>query len=349
MKLLKNMAYELYENYLTLKTKVLDIVEGTPAVILIGENHSDAYHPRIEARIIEKCKPKFVLFEGVDSSEEAQKALEKWIYGKGPNLYHEYMEMSLKDVGKKYNLDLELLFERYGNRADLLDKSSGDPTPNEGRMAKLIKKLSKSYTITPDLLDKPLGNLTPEERVIPQLIILRVALFNAIYGTQNKVETSQPTDLEKLAKIKNHLDIAWQYNLELPVYKAIRKVDATPAGCDVDRSNVSIGVENLRNYLKKFMDFSMSPERESTMASSIKRYAEKTARPVVAIVGKNHLRRDSKLLEELEKSEVKYRAIKLPDIEKSLANDLLYSISQLPSYFITHPYLILHSCLISSE
>lgn len=295
MKLLKDMAYELYENYLVLKTKVLDIVEGMPAVILIGEKHSDAYHPRIEARIIEEYKSEFVLLEGFDSSAEAQKILAECITNS--SLYRRYLKMSLKDIGKRYGIDLGALLKPYSSAANLLDK--------------------------------PLCDLKPEERFDAEMYILEaiveISVKACAFEIQNKVETSWLTDLKKLEMIEKDINAIWQYKDKLPVFEAIRKVGATAVGCDVDLSKAPrLNPMSSTDHLNELHNFAMSLERESTMARSIKKYAEKTARPVVAIVGKKHLRRNSKLLEELEKSELKYRAIKLPGIEKSDVNDLLF-------------------------
>lgn len=285
------------------KTWILDRVKGKPEVIIIGERHANEYHQKIEARLIKMYKSEFIFSEGVDTSEKTKNELND--FKKFHNLFRDYiLKIPLKDIAIKYGLDVEALFRSYSNETHLLYKPLGELTSEE-----IVDIRMNIFLIKLDLLK----DLDMSENI--QSILER---------SKSNIEKVQ-----RIEKIEGVINTIWQYKDRLPVFEAVYDVGATILGYDVDFSKAPRLNNNAKNpaeYGKKFDEFAKNSRRGYIMARSIEKYIGKTKKPIIAIVGQEHLEEGSKLLEMLDEIGInQYRVIELPGREKPEKN-LLYRL-----------------------
>jgi len=60
---LKDLLYSSILDLILLYNKILDKLNGRSDVIIVGEIYLDPYHAKIQAKLIEHYKPKYVLLE----------------------------------------------------------------------------------------------------------------------------------------------------------------------------------------------------------------------------------------------------------------------------------------------
>jgi hypothetical protein len=278
-------------------------------LILIGEDHTDNKHPEEEAKLIETFAPEFVLFEGFDDwgPEKTQRFIEAYKIATLKELAN-LVHISPEDMG--INQDTIHILKRKIQEEHQAYTSIYEAKGREGKILSErelkndLKRIPNSYT---GLLNVPLYQLP----------------MDALSGLKEIIidSTTDETDLEtkkqvldvisKLERISSADQANSIDSSHVPIYRAIAKINGQIVGCDIDKAGLDYKAkEKQENFDQKLARIEENRERRETqMADIAQTYIRKrkTDAPLIEIVGKNHLKKDSHLIRRLNAAGINYK------------------------------------------
>ena len=315
----------------TLTDIINNTLHGSPDVIIMGEIHTDEGHGTDQAYMIKKHRPEYVMSEGFGglNPEDTKKSIDR------------YKTVTLSDVSRVSGIDIEQMGIGKGTLQAIREKVTQniEDTLNFYRTElsdKEAKKLGKENAKRDGIVPRNYKQLvnTPFYEFLPEVLdIVRVQVSDKM-----DAETYQDNFalFRKLGSIREYLltfEIESEGNKwenirgKNRVYHAIAQSGTKLAGCDIQKELPELNMENPFEYIVALSDYiaEKNPIREQEMGQRIAQFVRQrqTISPVVAIVGRNHIREDSGIYSVLEKAGINYRVIK----QKSFDNDNLKSIT----------------------
>ncbi|MEM7818070.1 MAG: hypothetical protein QXP52_01110, partial [Candidatus Aenigmatarchaeota archaeon] len=218
----KEFCEKLYEAYIKFSEAIRAALDKNTEVIVVGENHTDPLHGKLEKYICEKWKPNCVLLEGpkdkdndrnkiIEKYEEIQRFFEEFkiinFFKKVKNYIGEDQknckketEEFLKEFNKKYNTKLSPnsipFVDLYGDFENLINFNR--------ELEKYL--LEEKYKHVDDLkkvgllkLINEYSNSEEHQKILP--IYVKLPLFEYIKKNKVKVEHIDSKEL-----IKKHLN-----------------------------------------------------------------------------------------------------------------------------------------------
>jgi len=285
--------------YQRFKRTLQDTFQGRPDVIIYGENHTDDAHKTEQEDAIRHYRPEYVLMERLNNEDPEQT--------KGYNDL--YSHVTLREVAAKSDMSLEDLGITEALAKDIRDDTEAEP----------------SRGIVPDTYDE----------------LIDTPVFEYNYSTVNKIREAVMQRSQEVAEqdielgkaifqtgsyVRKLMTINPRERAAERVYRAGAQVGARFVGCDTDKSELprmntdDIDPEDREEYAKRMNEYNQelasyvegaNDEREQTMGRRISEFSRKrnTNRPLVAIVGAEHVKGDSRVHEELRRQGVNYRVI----------------------------------------
>jgi len=273
--------------------KILEAIKcklySPPDIILIGEIHTDKTHKQYEAKIIRKFRPEYVLHEALGNNN-----LE---YGK--NILEKLKLTTLEECLQQYPLT---------------------PSTNKHLMQSLES----------ELLNTPFYEKNTTEILELLFIFSQEKIW--IHGTQNNAN-----DLKNLNKYINTVRTIFEMGMKsdnVGVYKEIAKIGSNLCGCDHQKDPINFRKE--QNHIDKIDSLQLyisdnNQKREIFMANKIIEYTgkRKTLKPLVAIVGKYHLRKSSLIYSVLKKKNIIFHRRILPPSKDDYSKEAIKYISKI--------------------
>lgn len=264
-----------------------------PAILFLGDIHSSLEVGKKNLEKIKKYKPELILYEGLSGAEIEE----------GEKIKEFFRSATLEEIARELNLNLDELLGEY--------LKNYEP-----------EKYKREYSIIDELLGLPEVNVIPEnkeELVKTPLYKLDLNILLDIY--ENLMKKYAETNKEDVIKISKKIEsfiklvnekleklIYPRSVLDCELFRLSNDIGAKIAGCDPSvKKQYILNAKNFEEVLS-YLSNERINEDEIKMAERITKIIE-TYKPkkVAVIVGKKHLRKDSKLLEEIRKKNVKYR------------------------------------------
>jgi hypothetical protein len=250
-------------------------------VIVIGETHTDESHIDKECKLIKKYLPEYVLYEGHDNTTPEE----------NDNLLELFKRDTLAELAEDVHLNLTDI--NLGKKT--FKRTKRDPILDQF----LSGKRPRSYQ---KLIHTPLSRLAP----------------SVLYNLKDTIINSDNPNVHAAIQymfgvVSQHLRLKEDCFLKSDsskLYETIAKSGAKLVGCDIDKSDTGADID-------KFCEEHRA-EREQTMGSRAVEYAgkRKTNKPIIMIVGQNHIKDSSEIIPILEEAKLSYKLIK-PKIRKT--------------------------------
>jgi len=311
---IKGGLYGILSNYILLKNRILNRLEGKPDVLIIGENHINSYHAETEAKIIEDFKPKYVLLEQSQTSDTCKEdTLRKF-----ENIIK--IARTLKDFSEISGIPLDIILDVFEKTKPYI-KEIKERVKEKLRNKTLYVEIANIIPTTPkELLETPYYRIPSEFWELYSKIAEEEMwkLYNKLSEGGKKLINWQNPPLRYYQLLHQ---IAFGYylsNLSLEVkgidrgastYKLIVMDSAIRTGAKIGCFDTN---EEIRN--KSLFDYVALKERERIMGLNIIKYLKENGGPIIVITGNDHARKDSELLKVLEEHGIKYRVIRLPTL-----------------------------------
>ena len=307
--------------------------------ILVGERHTDEAHPRKEAEIIRHYAPEYVLSEGLDSLTPEHlrhlvKSYEIVTLGEFCEGIRQAPQEILADEFWK------ALQQKIANNQEEYRELCQEDGMSNSDIARELKQQMKQGVVPrtrKQFLETPVYALN-----FMVYNTLRDTFFNYSDGSVEGATKAGYRRIQQFLRLRR--SSRYGEHSDHAVYRACAQMGCELAGCDIDKK-VPTGLDEVKweedddsfdDSLGTYFDrlnayiHEKNPERERVMGQRIIEYAErrKTDRPVVAIVGANHLRKYSDIFPLLDERGVTYKTRVLkPSRAKKPLEDLFYAIN----------------------
>ena len=290
---------KLKEIYHNARHSLTDLIHNTlfgkPDIIIIGETHTDRGHVTDEARMIRRHQPEYVLLEvlGKLEPEDTQESLSVYKVCTLNGLSQQ-IDVPLTDLGIDKTI-FKLLEDRINQE---IQRTTSKETKNNslqqyGKVPRNLKQLAEtpSYKLSLDFLS---------------------FLGEIIYKTY--IRKSNEHEREICVYLSGFRGAEFEWNNEL--YNAIVQTGSKLAGAGIKRPKLRIDESKYLELIDYLL--ASSPKLEQIMGRRIVEYVKKriTERPVIAIVGGDHIKKNSSIYPLLEDAGIKYRIAKQISLER---------------------------------
>lgn len=303
--------------------------------ILIGEVHNTKAHQHEQARLIIELQSEYVLHEGWDDAtpEETNKIVRWYATATLQELVERGFSLQqwgiASDVIQRIEKKKNEMYEQY---RELYQKKGLTPAGARQEARELVERDGLYPSTFMELLETPFY-----EWGMPVYEAVQELLLREQETESDKLQRVRERVTKRIRKHKLHHE---QLQGKDYLYRAIAKTDGKLAGCDIKKNpprledvierdhqrggresqDATIGEEEesgytdtydryeeqLDAYIKKTMAW-----RERTMGARIVNYAQQrvTKKPIIAIVGSDHLRPDSGIYPILEIAGIRWKTI----------------------------------------
>jgi hypothetical protein len=325
---------------LAVADKVRSARIGSPDVILVGEEHGNKRAKEEQAAIIRRYRPEYVLLEALDGRDPDKTDVYTRLYSTATlNELSSSIGLSLDDMGIRPDAYIKVrrdamqsISEEFEDHKKIFDEYKKEHPkfrskfkPNSVKKAMKIGVIPESQV---QLLETPFYEL--DSRVLE-------SLEGVI--SKNISESACPMEVinkqgRALSHIYNIQSVSRKSGYNDIIFREVGKIGGMLAGCDISKSDMP-KIENvddqgsISEYFQTLSDYvkGKDMQREEEMGRRTALYAGKrqTKRPIVAIVGRDHLKGDSYAFKPLDDAGIKYKVI-MQRPTASPAESLVYSI-----------------------
>ncbi len=171
-------------------------------VIIVGEMHIDLSHKDFEERILEKYKPSYLLWEGINSIEDT------------------YERMGKANVANVYYIDLYITAKRQGAKISNVDYISRSRLPFSKELSDITDKLRNKEIQRPEALARLNDYFSKFNNWLVKINPKRENyMANKIAETVKENKTDRPVMVIMGAKhVYNVTNILDNYNISYKVY-----------------------------------------------------------------------------------------------------------------------------------
>ncbi len=329
-----------------------------PDVIIFGEGHVSEMDVKEQAKVIQRIKPEYVLCEGLDRSEPErfEKSLQVYKDLSTLSRISERVGINLGDAGLDHSVMKTLKEkgkEEFARNVKFYGESFKKEGYNERKARSAAEKTAKRDSregVSPknykQLIQTPLYRMNIS---VLENLGKSVADKTEQYTNKDEFETANKAQRIHSAIVGFwhivHLaqyDYSGQKKRTNELYHACAQAGAKLAGCDIEKEipktdfpadekdpeKIAQSFENMRKSLEQYVS-NNNPQREMEMGKRIAEYAakRKTGAPIIAIVGKHHIRSDSGIYEAINNAGLSYKAIRQKSRDSGGTKSLLYGAS----------------------